>query len=1185
MATSYAFVTLVTSDAYLPGALTLAAALKDVHPSPVLPPEVDFETVCLVTPENVDVSSIKLLRRAFNVVVGVETIVQQDDSGLRLLGRPDLNTVLTKLHVFRLIQYSKILFLDADVLPIRPLSHLFTLPHEFAAVPDVGWPDIFNSGVLLLTPGEAKFTELNELLKTKGSWDGGDQGLLNEWRGDDWHRLSFTYNTTPTAAYTYAPAYERYGSKISAIHFIGSNKPWNAIAYRAPFASSQPSDPGTEIQRAYDYNSLVDRWFAVYDRHYRVPQDAPEQNFDFLQTQSTWGMPSYDPGMDTHSTFATDWSDDFSNAPAAGSTVAFQSTIPAGGALGLEDLRRMAIEGTGAASFYPAVRGEGEYRSMPLEGRLDLMRPITNVEDKAGSDVSAHSTPMARSIPLDRHEPWSPQRMSTLPTPGPNEYPPSPYLPPHSLPASTPGSIRQSDRESYFQQVHADHGSQEHRIQDYGAPHDQARSVEGQTEEHWAEQPWDRHPQPIPEDYYLSESQAGEDDGHVHHAPHRTHEHRPNDAQSQLRRHEHHVHEHRERRSPQHGHHPIQHSPHQSPHQSPQHHSPQHHSPQHHSPQHHSPQHQHHSPQHHSPQHQSPQHQPSHHHEQPAEHHRVERPRPPSPPMLLWNPAVEPPPTDPPKADAFPSDTYFPNIWDQGPGKQNDQVHHTATSMPDRGGFFQPLPPAEIPDTLWKQGHYRQVTGESEEGAPPPQPDVSKVKQVFPWEEKPRHMPGRVFPASEPPPPGQFIQPSSPPVPVPVEEPVSPPAPPVVQSPVRSPVYGLPANLAFSNAWDTVPSIQRYASKLIRPSHLSHPQPPPTLGPVRRRRDSTKSWDDRAAEQGSQADDEDEGDDENSKEPIAGKWGDDSDPELSSRSSSSRMRSRSGSISASYIIKGKKKEYRVRGVQTVPKETRSQAVQVSISTDPPRILTPSPTERTERRPSRSSAGMGKRQWTPATSTSTLPPLSVHDVGTGTELPLGSPTVFQTGSPAEIEAPTIVPPGVRSPREFHFPTSPPPGRITPRGAQTPKGRVSAPVQSPTTVLSPAATIKPAAESPQARHAVLSPQAKVAALRVEPTRAAEIKPASPISRRQSSSSTTSTPSSIGPVSPPDTQQSSLPPASILSPSTSTSTLRKTSRVWDPARGVELFKRSSEEVLARFLKMGSWEDEAARRSPTDV
>jgi glycogenin glucosyltransferase len=110
--------------------------------------------------------------------------------------------VLTKLHVFRLTQYTKILFLDADVLPLRPLSHLLALPHDFSAVPDVGWPDIFNSGVMALTPSDSSFEELRELLKTRGSWDGGDQGLLNEWRGDNWHRLSFTYNTTPTAAYT-----------------------------------------------------------------------------------------------------------------------------------------------------------------------------------------------------------------------------------------------------------------------------------------------------------------------------------------------------------------------------------------------------------------------------------------------------------------------------------------------------------------------------------------------------------------------------------------------------------------------------------------------------------------------------------------------------------------------------------------------------------------------------------------------------------------------------------------------------------------------------------------------------------------------------------------------------------------------------------------------------------------------
>lgn len=86
MSPPFAFVSLLTSDSYLPGALALAAALKDVHPSPPIHPEVEFDTVCLVTPESVDVTTIKLLRRAFGVVIGVEIIAQEDEKGLNLLG-------------------------------------------------------------------------------------------------------------------------------------------------------------------------------------------------------------------------------------------------------------------------------------------------------------------------------------------------------------------------------------------------------------------------------------------------------------------------------------------------------------------------------------------------------------------------------------------------------------------------------------------------------------------------------------------------------------------------------------------------------------------------------------------------------------------------------------------------------------------------------------------------------------------------------------------------------------------------------------------------------------------------------------------------------------------------------------------------------------------------------------------
>ena len=70
------------------------------------------------------------------------------------------------------------------------------------------------------------------------SFDGGDQGLLNSffnsWSGHSkqinglrTQRLPFTYNVTPSAFYSYVPAYVKFKSDIRVIHFIGRVKPWN----------------------------------------------------------------------------------------------------------------------------------------------------------------------------------------------------------------------------------------------------------------------------------------------------------------------------------------------------------------------------------------------------------------------------------------------------------------------------------------------------------------------------------------------------------------------------------------------------------------------------------------------------------------------------------------------------------------------------------------------------------------------------------------------------------------------------------------------------------------------------------------------------------------------------------------------------------------------------------------------
>ena len=189
-----------------------------------------------------------------------------DEENLALLRRPELGVTFSKLHAWRLEQYSKCVFLDADTLIVANVDELFER-EELSAASDVGWPDLFNSGVFVYRPNQATFSALKDLAKQEGSYDGkhvvhichsspalvvvqtigcnkglqnysscfvvtspsycfsvslsltlslgGDQGLLNTF-WSDWatkdisRRLPFIYNVVATASYGYPPAFKRY---------------------------------------------------------------------------------------------------------------------------------------------------------------------------------------------------------------------------------------------------------------------------------------------------------------------------------------------------------------------------------------------------------------------------------------------------------------------------------------------------------------------------------------------------------------------------------------------------------------------------------------------------------------------------------------------------------------------------------------------------------------------------------------------------------------------------------------------------------------------------------------------------------------------------------------------------------------------------------------------------------------
>ena len=97
-----------------------------------------------------------------------------DEEALAFIKRPELGVTYSKLHVWRLQEYSKCVFLDADTIVLSNVDELFER-EEFSAAPDIGWPDLFNSGVFVMTPNSDTFASLMELAKTEGSYDGMSQ--------------------------------------------------------------------------------------------------------------------------------------------------------------------------------------------------------------------------------------------------------------------------------------------------------------------------------------------------------------------------------------------------------------------------------------------------------------------------------------------------------------------------------------------------------------------------------------------------------------------------------------------------------------------------------------------------------------------------------------------------------------------------------------------------------------------------------------------------------------------------------------------------------------------------------------------------------------------------------------------------------------------------------------------------
>ncbi|KAL9247998.1 hypothetical protein vseg_021365 [Gypsophila vaccaria] len=230
--TNEAYVTLLYGDEFVLGVRVLGRSIRDSGSS--------RDMVVLVSDGVSDFA--KLLLQADGWIVEMISLLENPNQirPTRFWG------VYTKLKIFNMTNYKKVVYLDADTIVIQNIDDLFKCG-KFCA--NLKHSERLNSGVLVVEPSEALFNDMVKKIKTLPSYTGGDQGFLNSYYVGFANARLFEPNLSPEEfASRPTPKMERLSTlynadvglymlankwmvdekKLRVIHYtLGPLKPWD----------------------------------------------------------------------------------------------------------------------------------------------------------------------------------------------------------------------------------------------------------------------------------------------------------------------------------------------------------------------------------------------------------------------------------------------------------------------------------------------------------------------------------------------------------------------------------------------------------------------------------------------------------------------------------------------------------------------------------------------------------------------------------------------------------------------------------------------------------------------------------------------------------------------------------------------------------------------------------------------
>lgn len=235
----HAFVSIISSDDYLPGLLVLYKSL--------IATDTKYTFLALLT-EDITPKTISIIKKNY---IPYKIVTTKINNPTNIDKNHRWYSTYSKLAIFDQIQYKKIVYLDTDMLLLRNIDELFEYTHMSATNAGSMLPRKkdrrhlnLNSGLIVIEPSHSLFNDMMskvgkiENLESGGGHrpiHGSDQDFINayfpQWPDQEDLHLDHKYNIFHYHLDEYSKLFgytiEDGPKPISIIHYASYLKPWN----------------------------------------------------------------------------------------------------------------------------------------------------------------------------------------------------------------------------------------------------------------------------------------------------------------------------------------------------------------------------------------------------------------------------------------------------------------------------------------------------------------------------------------------------------------------------------------------------------------------------------------------------------------------------------------------------------------------------------------------------------------------------------------------------------------------------------------------------------------------------------------------------------------------------------------------------------------------------------------------